>query len=133
MIVDTCVWSLLLSRKSQSEHPASHLLSQKIREGSAIYLTGIIYQEILQGVRTEPHRKHLKKYLLDFELIDPQMEDYQEAAELFIMCRRKGTTLSTIDCLIASLALHHHVPLLTTDNDFLFLEKNTDLQIVDWK
>lgn len=133
MIVDTCVWSLLLSRKSQSDHPAALLLSQKIREGSPIYLTGIICQEILQGIRTELHRRYLKNYLLDFELLDPQMEDYQEAAELFILCRKKGTTLSTIDCLIASLALRHHVSLLTTDSDFLFLEKNTDLQIIDWK
>lgn len=132
MIVDTCVWSLLLNRKLQSSHPAAILLAQKIRDESPIYLTGIICQEILQGVRSDLHRKNLKKYLLDFDLIHSQIEDHQVAAELFISCRKKGVSLATIDCLIAAIAIHHHAPLLTTDNDFKFLEKNTALQLIDW-
>lgn len=45
---------------------------------------------------------------------------YEEAARLYYRCRRSGVTLrSTVDCLIARVAIEHDVALLHDDSDFV--------------
>ncbi len=44
---------------------------------------------------------------------------YARAASIYFTCRRKGITVrSTIDCLIAQIALEHDLFLIHNDSDF---------------
>ncbi len=46
-------------------------------------------------------------------------ESYAEAARLYFRCRRAGVTLrSTIDCLIAQVAVEHDLLIVHHDRDF---------------
>jgi predicted nucleic acid-binding protein len=130
ILVDTSVWSLLLVRKKPVSHPASKILAEKIAEGAPISLTGIIYQEIIQGVRSETQQQRLKKYLLDFDFLEPTPAIHQQAAQLFIQCRGGGLSVHTIDVLIAVLALHFDCALLTTDNDFSLISGIVPLRLI---
>jgi predicted nucleic acid-binding protein len=56
--------------------------------------------------------------------------DYEEAAALYRVCRRSGTTVrKLIDCLIASVAIRADSPILHADADFEVLARHTALRI----
>ncbi|MDX8409692.1 MAG: hypothetical protein R8J84_06590 [Mariprofundales bacterium] len=53
-----------------------------------------------------------------------EIRSYAQAARIYFVCRRKGITIrSTIDGLIAQIAIEHHVILLHDDVDFLHMAK----------
>ncbi|MFP4036285.1 MAG: PIN domain nuclease [Desulfobacteraceae bacterium] len=84
-------------------------------------ISSIIYQEILQGAKSEKEYALLKDYLSTqrfFHPADP-VKSYGEAADIYFTCRNKGVTIrSTIDCLIAQIALEQDLFLLHNDRDF---------------
>jgi hypothetical protein len=47
------------------------------------------------------------------------VKTYEDAARIYFYCRKKGITIrSTIDCLIAQIALDQNLLLLHNDKDF---------------
>ena len=84
-------------------------------------ITPVIYQEVLQGASSEKDYTRLKDYLSTQRFFHPQhpVKTYEGAALIYFSCRRKGITIrSTIDCLIAQIALEYDLLLLHNDNDF---------------
>lgn len=129
-LVDTSVWSLLLTRKKTADHPVAKYLKEKIAEGAPLCITGIIFQEILQGIRSETHYQKIIGYLLNFEFLETTRAIHKKAADLYRRCRKKGLSIGTIDALLAACSLHHQTPLLTTDQDFFRMQKYAPLQLV---
>jgi len=85
-----------------------------------------IYQEILQGVKTEKEYFQLKEYLdvLPFYDLHNGRKSYENAALLYIRCRKAGITIrSTIDLIIAQTAIENQLLLLHNDNDFINLSR----------
>jgi predicted nucleic acid-binding protein len=80
-----------------------------------------VAQELLQGVAPGPAFDRLERYLasqLRLEPVDPWLSAV-EAARMFGACRAAGVTVrSTLDCLIARIAIEHGVALLHDDRDF---------------
>ena len=85
-------------------------------------LTGIIFQEILQGAGSTEDRATLADYFGSqrfYHPLDP-IATYAGAAALYGRCREQGVTIrSSIDCLIAQIAIEHDLRLLHNDRDFL--------------
>ncbi len=132
MLVDTCVWSLLLHRKKSVLHPAIKLLSQAIRDKNRVFITGIVFQEVLQGIRDDSYYEKIKDYLLYFDWLNPDFKTHDRAAQILRKFKSHGVTSHTNDCLIASLAIEQSTPILTTDKDFSFIAKHTSLKLVDF-
>jgi len=91
-----------------------------------------IYQEVLQGVKTEKDFDKVKKYLdtQRFYSLKKEKESYASAAKIYFKCRKKGITISsTIDCLIAQTAIENNLFLLHNDSDFDDIAKVVDLKI----
>ena len=63
-------------------------------------------------------------------LADPlELEFFMEAADIYALGRRQGRTIrSSIDCLIAAIAVRHRVPVWHRDRDFEEIKKYTGLQ-----
>jgi len=84
-------------------------------------INSFIYQEVLQGVKTEKDFWAVKEYLDTqrfYSLKDPK-DSFAAAARTFFQCRKKGITIrSTIDCLIIQTVLEHDLFLLHNDRDF---------------
>jgi predicted nucleic acid-binding protein len=58
-----------------------------------------------------------------------QVGTYERAAKVFFNARRRGITIrSSIDCLIAQIAIENEIPLLHDDQDYLEIAKITPLQ-----
>jgi hypothetical protein len=93
------------------------ILTQKVPFG----ITSFIFQEVLQGAKSEQEYYLLRQYLQTQNFFQPlhPVETYGRAAKIYYDCRKKGITIrSTIDCLVAQVAVEHHLLLLHNDSDF---------------
>ena len=88
-----------------------------------IATSGIILQEVLQGVRSQAEYDYLRQVLWAALVLEPrELSTYEVAAQLYLRARAKGFTVrKPNDCLIAALALEHGALLVHNDRDFLAL------------
>jgi predicted nucleic acid-binding protein len=128
VVVDTSVWSLALRRRRSSPTREALELAELIREGRAAVL-GPVRQELLSGVRSDPHFATLRGYLRAFPDIELEMGDYEEAASFFNQCRAEGVQGSNTDFLICAAAARRRLGILTTDGDFLHFAKVLPIQL----
>lgn len=129
MIVDTSVWIDFFNGHASA--PAERLAAA-ITDGEPIAIPGLVYTEILLGLRSDREAARIEGLLDAFDWVrEPSKEDHAEAAKLYRTCRAKGVTIrSTIDCLIARLCLRDGQALLTKDRDFQAIAEHTALKLV---
>jgi hypothetical protein len=92
-----------------------------LQQGIPFGINSFIYQEVLQGAKSEKEYRLLKKYLETQRFYYPKdpVESFARAARIYFDCRRKGVTIrSTIDCIIAQTAIEHDLFLLHNDSDY---------------
>lgn len=117
VLADSCVWSAVLRRGSDSADPVRREM-QRLIESGAVEIIGPIRQEVLSGVRNEAQFESLKEALALFPEIPILGEDYDCAASFYNRCRRRGVQGSGIDFLICAVAVREEVPVFTVDQDF---------------
>lgn len=89
-----------------------------------------IRMEVLAGARDEWHLASLRKLLARATVLPTASVDYEEAAALYRLCRRRGETIRSLtDCLIAAVAIRADVAVLHHDRDFTVLARHTTLRI----
>ena len=118
ILVDTSV--LIDLFKGASNTPANRM-REILRHHVPFGITSVIYQELLQGAKSEEEYTLLNDYLSSQRFFHPRnsVESYADAARIYFSCRTKGVTIrSTIDCLIAQIALEQDLLLLHNDRDF---------------
>ena len=80
-----------------------------------------VYQELLQGARNEREFNLLKEYLDTlpvYDLLHGKLS-FEKAALMYRQCRKKGITItSTMDLIIAEIAIENNLFLLHDDTDF---------------
>ena len=130
LFVDTSVWSLALRRDQQQQDREVKLLHRALSEGIAIFTTGLVLQELLQGFQGAKASTQIIERFDALPFIVPDKMDYIQAAGIRSKCRRKGIQTGTIDALLAQLRLRHELELLTTDNDFNYISKIFPLNMV---
>ena len=130
MLVDTSVW---VDYFNGYPSPEVERLARAIADNEPITLPGIVWTEILLGIKTDAGANHIAGLLAVFETPqEPQRRDYIEAAKLFRLCRTKGYTVrSVVDCIIAQLCLRDGDELLSKDRDFKAIAKCTKLRLVE--
>lgn len=129
-LIDTSVWSQALRREHHRETEEVNKLEILLKEGERVFVAGVILQEILQGVRKSEQFRQIQESLSFFPILETTREDHVFAAELYNLCRTKGVQASTIDFLIASLAIRNKCLLLTSDKDFQHIAKHTELKLI---
>jgi predicted nucleic acid-binding protein len=101
-------------------------LRRMLQDSEPVVLAGVVVAEILQGLTRDT--RVIENFLTQFELLEPSgFETYRQAAGIFRAARAKGISLTTIDTLIAALALEHGATLFTLDQDFSRMARITDL------
>jgi predicted nucleic acid-binding protein len=125
ILVDTSVW---IDFFSPSPGRAGGELRWMIEEAEPFALTGVIVTEILQGLRRDVHR--IERFLSLWEMLEPRgFSTYREASAISRLARSRGISLTTIDTLIASIALEHHATLFSLDKDFSRIARMTPLRL----
>ena len=127
ILVDTSVWIGLLNGRI-TPIPASVL--------GDLVTCGPVVQEVLQGLR-EVREGRAFRAAFDAvpRLSDPLPESlFRAAADIYAQGRRQAITIrSSVDCLIAAIAIEHDVPVWHRDRDFDKIAKFTGLQVVSEK
>lgn len=123
VLVDTSVWLGFI--RGHDTVPVGRLRAA-LEQEVPVALTSLIYQEILQGADSESTFSRLKRYFAGQRMLAPRhgTGSFERAARIYFDCRRKGITVrSTIDCLIAEIAIEHEALLLHDDSDYLGIGK----------
>ena len=117
-LIDTSVWIAYLRQQTNA---TTQYFSEIINRKYPYGITSVIYQEILQGAASNHDFEQLTTYFSTQRFYHPKdaILSYQTAAEIYFKCQRKGVTLrSTIDCLIAQIAIEYELILLHNDKDY---------------
>jgi hypothetical protein len=129
LLVDTNVWSLALRWDAPPDLPEVRALRDALAGGEIVATTGVILQELLQGVVPERARTQITGMFAALEYLTPSREDHVAAAGVRNTLRSAGVQVGTIDALIAHLAIASGHTLLTTDNDFRAASSHISLQL----
>jgi predicted nucleic acid-binding protein len=123
ILIDTSVLiDFFKGIKNRSADKFKSILLQKIPFG----INSFIYQEVLQGAKSEEEYKRLKKYLISQRFFHPKdpVDSFTCAARIYFDCRKKGITIrNTIDCIVAQTAIENDLHLLHNDKDFEIMAK----------
>jgi predicted nucleic acid-binding protein len=104
-------------------------LGQALGNGE-LFSTGVILQQLLHGFNRPRAGERIVSHFRAIPLLVPDRSDYENAADLHNLCRRKGVQTGTIDSLLAQLCIRHDLKLLTTDKDFHQISKNRSVAVV---
>jgi predicted nucleic acid-binding protein len=129
ILVDT---SVLIDFFKSSKSEAALRFKLVLEQGLNFGITSHVFQEVLQGAKSEREYKLLRRYLETQRFFHPKdpVDSFAEAARIFFLCRKKGLTIrSTIDCLIAQIAMEHDLLLLHSDQDFHLMTNVIPLKI----
>ena len=116
-LVDTSVWVDYLRGTST---PSVEKFQRILDENRPFGITSLIYQEVLQGTDSDVSFARLDAYLRSQRFYHPQdpLTTFADAARIYFLCRRKGVTIrSTLDCLVAQIAIENDLLLLHSDRD----------------
>jgi predicted nucleic acid-binding protein len=123
ILIDTSVW---IDFFSTSPGRAGGELRRMIDEAEVFALTGVIVTEILQGLKRDIQR--VERFLSMWEMLEPRgFSTYREASAISRLARSKGISLTTIDTLIAAVALEHNASLFSLDKVFSRIARLTPL------
>ena len=130
ILVDTSVWIDLFRN---AESPEGRYLSDAIDREDDIAFCGVIMTEVLQGIRSdEEYHSVRRNFISNLIFLPTEIRSYQLAASVYRNARSAGKTIrNTIDCLIASCAILHNVPLLQKDRDYRTIADFSTLELVE--
>jgi hypothetical protein len=129
LFIDTSVWSLALRRDPPEARPEVDRLRDALRTGEAIFTTGLVLQELLQGFRGPRARDAIVDRIAALPLLRPERDDHIAAADLRNECRRSGIRIGTIDALLARLCIRFELTMLTADADFTAIARQHPLDV----
>jgi len=116
LLVDSSIW--IDTTRGATTDGARFIASRD--DGEELAITGVIFQEVLQGARDDKSYDRLRDMLWALTFLTPREQStYEIAAQLYRRARTAGLTIrSSSDCLIAALALEHGALLVHNDRDF---------------
>jgi len=118
ILVDT---SVLIDLFKGNSNPVVDTFKEILQNNIPFFITSLIYLEILQGARDQKEFTLLNRYLGSQKFLRPKddINSYRKAALIYYRARRKGITIrSTVDCLIAQIAIEHQAYLFHNDSNF---------------
>lgn len=126
VLVDSSVWIDYLSLSSSQTEAT---LESLIRPNNQVVTTGVILQEVLQGIRNERSFRLTEKLLGKLPLVEPYPRTYVRAAEMFRRLASKGKSPTTIDTLLAALVAENRLRLFTLDREFEIFRSHFGLEL----
>lgn len=124
-LVDSSVW---VDFFSSSPGRAGAELRRMIEDSEPFTLTGVVVAEVLQGLTRDS--ASIERFLVQWDLLEPAgFETYRKAAAIYRAGRSTGISLTTIDTLIAAIALEHGASVFTIDQDFSRIARLTGLEL----
>lgn len=130
VLIDTSIWSKVLrkSKTIKQTDPVRKIVTELIEE-FRVSMIGPIRQEILFGISNQNQFLKLREILRSFEDYPLNSFDYERAAEMFNICRKKGVQGSHIDFVICAAAERYNLSIFTLDGDFHHYAKHLPIRL----
>ena len=127
-LVDTSVW---IDFFVGTHTPEVQELQRMIEASEDVCLCGVILTEVLQGIREDKDHAAASEAFEEFLFLPMTQRTFIRAADLYRTLRRRGVTIrNAVDCMIASVAIEHDIPLLHNDRDFDGIATLGNLRVV---
>ena len=128
ILVDTTVWIDFFAGRPR---PHVAALEQLLQTAEDICICGIVLAEVLQGIRSDSEYTKTKDYFESLVFLPMTHATFLRSSQMYRALRKKGLTIRTpLDCMIASVAIEHRVPLLHNDRDFDKIANHTNLEVL---
>lgn len=127
VLVDTSVWIEYLRGV---KGPVRDAFVRLLNDGD-VGTTDAVVMEVLVGPTIEDVADRLRDLLALGTLLHQESPvDVEAGAAIYRACRRNGfTPRSSLDCVIAAVAIRNDVPVLHRDRDFDVIARHTALRI----
>ncbi len=129
VLVDSSAWvEFLRGTESETHQRVRGLVSG----GYPIAVTEPVIFELLMGAASEAEAELLRRFLVSFDLRPFKgIRDAERAADIYRRCRSAGRTLrSSVDCMVAAVALRDGLPVISANRDFEAIAEETGLELV---
>jgi predicted nucleic acid-binding protein len=113
ILVDTAAWSDFFRGRGLRADRVDELIAS-----NEAALCGSVLTELRRGLRSGAERRKVIPLLSGCHTLDQPDQLWEEAGELGYLLARRGTSIKTLDLLIATYALSHGVAILASDRDF---------------
>ena len=129
VLIDSTIWIDFFHDISKSH---VMILEEYIKNDEDICICGVILTEVLQGIRHDTDYLRSKDYFDALTFLPMTKATFLKSSELYRSLRIKGVTIrKPVDCMIASVAIEHDLPLLHNDRDFSLIARHSRLRVVE--
>ena len=125
VLVDSSVWIHFLKGRQAFVRQMENL----IQPDNRVVLTGIIIQEVLQGIADPDEFDRVLITMRHFPEVQPSDDTHIAAARLHQRMRQSGLNLPTIDLLLAAIAREHRLSIYSCDKHFEFLSAANEIRM----
>lgn len=125
VLIDTSVWIDFFRGKDAG---LTEQIAVLLKSGRAVY-TGIIAIELLNGAKGQKELEVLYDAFDAMERINEGETTYINAGKMGYEISKKGYRLSVVDLLIAQVAMENDTALMTFDEHFKVIAKNSKLNL----
>ena len=119
ILVDTSAWIDFFRGRIPLADDVENLLVE-----DRVAICGPVESEVRRGLADTRERRRVIPLLQACHPLSQPPDLWEAAGDLGFALRRKGSTVKTLDLLIAVFALHHEVRVLTGDSDFSLIQKH---------
>lgn len=126
VLIDTSVWIDYLKNKDKSFSEKV----DKILNYYNIHLPEIVVAELIQGAKSEKEIKIIEEFINIFNIVYPSENTWTNAGRLSFTMKRKGITVSLIDCYIAVLTNENNCRLFSLDKHFSEIKNFLNIELV---
>ncbi len=129
ILVDSCVW---IDHLAGRENPAVSFFKRITEEANGeICISGLIYLEVLRGIERPSDRHRVASIFEKLICLDFSHGSYKKILGHDQECRKHGLNLPKLgDWLIIQTALDHDLEILTSDKDFLKINRYIPFKLV---
>jgi predicted nucleic acid-binding protein len=124
-LLDTNLWIDLT--RTRSPRPLKSFIAPFALDPQACIAEPVVF-EVLRGA-TDAETRQLLAYFETLPVLTSPSDLWSAGTELGRACRRKGFNASSIDLLIAAVAIHHGAELITFDSGFEKIAGASDLRV----
>lgn len=128
ILPDSSAWVEEFRRTGSAAHLA---LRRLLASNAPIVVTEPVVMELLAGTRSDRQYRAIRRRLLRFPMVRVEgLATYERAAAVWRACRAGGEPVrTTMDCLIAAVAIREGATVLHQDRDFDVIARHTELQV----
>lgn len=124
-LIDTSLW--IDFTRTRSPRFLKRFIAPFILDPDAHLAEPITFEMLRHATPAEA--RQLTQQFQTLPMLAPPPSLWSEAAELGQVCRQKNITISSLDLLIAAIAIEHGVQVVTFDDDFQKIAGVSKLQV----